>query len=70
MEYMRIEGFLGGAISKLINKGIAEKVGYRPDLELRAFTLYTDDDNNYIKADLSVRMTQNDFNKLIEEATK
>ena len=70
MEYMRIEGFLGGAISKLINKGIETKVGYKSDLELKSLKLYTDDDNDYVQADLSVRMSQEDFNKLIEEATK
>ena len=39
MEYMRIEGFLGGAISKLINKGIESKFGYKPDISLDQFHL-------------------------------
>lgn len=70
MEYMRIEGFLGNAISKLVNKAVEQKVGFRSDLELKGLKLYTDDDNNYVQADLSVRLSKEDFDRLIEEATK
>lgn len=28
MEYMRIEGFLGNAISKLVNKAVEQKGGH------------------------------------------
>ena len=74
MEYMKIEGFLGGAISKLINKGIESKFGYKPDISLKNFNLKTDINPNtheeIMVVDLSVYMTQEDFNKLIEEATK
>ncbi len=70
MEYMKIEGFLGGAVSKLINKGIESKVGYKSDIELRGFKLYADDDDDYIQIDMSIRVSREDFNKLIEEATK
>ncbi len=70
MEYMKIEGFLGGAVSKLINKVIESKVGYKSDIELRGFKLYADDDDDYIQIDMSIRVSREDFNKLIEEATK
>lgn len=83
MEYMRIEGFLGGAISKLINKGIAEKVGYRPNVSIDSLNFRTVDkgevnmrtrevisSEDRVLVDLSVSMTMDDFNKLIEEATK
>ena len=74
MEYMKIEGFLGGAISKLINKGIESKFGYKPDISLKNFNLKTDVNQNtheeIMVVDLSVYMTKEDFNKLIEEATK
>ncbi len=70
MEYMKIEGFLGGAVSKLINKGIESKVGYKSDIELRGFKLYADDDDDYIQIDTSIRVSREDFNKLIEQATK
>lgn len=83
MEYMRIEGFLGGAISKLINKGIAEKFGYRPNISIDSLNFRTVDagevnmrtrevisSEDRVLVDLSVSMTMDDFNKLIEEATK
>ncbi len=70
MEYMKIEGFLGGAVSKLINKGVEAKFGYKSDIELRGFKLYADDDDDYIQIDTSIRVSREDFNKLIEEATK
>ena len=69
MEYMRLEGVLGGAVGKLINKGIAEKLWYKPGINLDEFKLYTTEDN-MVKANLTVRMTEEDFNKLIEEVTK
>lgn len=69
MEYMRLEGVLGGAVSRLINKGIAAKVGYKPNVQLNEFKLYTDDSDTII-ANLTVKMSQEDFNRLIEEVTK
>ena len=83
MEYMRIEGFLGGAISKLINKGIESKFGYRPDISIDNLSLRTKEtttinmktnesttEEDGIVVDLRLSMTQADFDKLIEEATK
>lgn len=74
MEYMKIEGFLGSAISKLINKGIESKFGYKPGIKLKNLNLKTDINPNsreeIVLVDLSVYMTQEDFEKLFEEATK
>lgn len=83
MEYMKIEGFLGGAISKLINKGIESKFGYRPDISIDNLSLRTKEtttlnmktnesttEEGDIVVDLRLSMTQADFDKLIEEATK
>lgn len=72
MEYMRLEGVLGGAVSKLINKGIAEKFGYKPGISIDDFKLYTDtkDNQEVVKVNLFASMTQEDFNRLIEEVTK
>ena len=84
MEYMRLEGFLGGAVSKIINKVIAEKIGYKykPNITLESFNLRTVDkveinmgddsesvSEDIVIVDLSVTMRQSDFNKLIEEVT-
>jgi len=68
MEYMKIEGFLGGAISKLINKGIESKFGYKPDISLDQFHLKTEEE--FVEVNMTIKMTQSDFNKLFEEATK
>lgn len=74
MEFMKIEGFLGGAISKLINKGIESKFGYKPGISLKNLNLKTDVNpsthEEIVLVDLSVYMTQADFNKLMEEVTK
>ncbi len=75
MEYMRIEGFLGGVISKLINKGIESKFGYKPCISLDEFHLETSINPNnledeFVTANLTVTMKQSDFEKLFEEATK
>lgn len=70
MEYMRIEGFLGNAISKMINKGIENKFGYKPYINLSSLNLKTVDEGDSIQLELKINMTQADFNKLIEEATK
>lgn len=83
MEYMRIEGFLGNAISKMINKGIENKFGYKPGISVDHLGLKTIDkhevdlstdtektEGDLVVLDIKVSMTQADFNKLIEEATK
>lgn len=83
MEYMRLEGFLGGAVSKLINKGIENKVGYRPNIQFDNFSLSTTNSveinmktnesetkEETIVVDMRLTMKQKDFNKLMEEITK
>ena len=71
MEYMRLEGFLGGAVSKLINKGIQSKFGYKPAIEVRNLMLTTDDEQNEeIRLNATITMKRSDFDKLLEEVTK
>ncbi len=85
MEYMRLEGFLGRTVSKLINKGIEAKLGYKPsiivdnlnlrtigkiEVDMLADKVVSKNDDDRIVLDLSVSMSQDDFNKLIEEVTK
>lgn len=69
MEYMRLEGFLGNAVSKLINKGIENKFGYKPDISLDQFKLYTEEEDT-VKVNLSVTMKQSDFDQLMEVMTE
>lgn len=70
MEYMRIEGFLGGAVSRLINKGIESKFGYKPEINLSSLNLKTVDEEKLVQLDVRLNMSQSDFNKLMEEVTK
>lgn len=67
-EYMRIEGFLGGAFSRLINKAVETKIGFKPSIDLQNMVLKTDD--NMVQLDVTVSMTKEAFEKMIEEATK
>lgn len=69
MEYMRLEGFLGKAVSKLINKGVESKFGYKPNIQLNNFKLFTDDEEMVV-VNMSVAMKQSDFERLFEEVTK
>lgn len=68
MEYMKIESFLGRSISKLINKGIAAKLGYNPNINLNAFTLKTDDSGN-VTVSTTLSLSQKDFERIFEEVT-
>ncbi len=70
MEYMKIEGFLGGAVSRLINKGIESKFGYKPEINLSSLNLKTVDEEELVQLDVRLNMSQSDFNKLMEEVTK
>lgn len=70
MEYMRLEGFLGRAVSKLINKAIASKVGVSPNIELRDMSVETDDAEEFVKVKMTAFMPRADFEKIVEEVTK
>lgn len=68
MEYMRLEGFLGRTISKLINKGIETKIGHNPNIHLDAFNLKADE--GIVTVTTTLTMEQKDFERLFEEVTK
>ena len=70
MEYMKIEGFLGGAVSKLINKAVETKVGFKPSIDLEGLSFSADEDSDYVKLNLTANMRKRDFDRLIEEVTK
>lgn len=71
MEYMRIEGFLGRAVSKLINKAVETKVGFKPEIELQGLNFKTEgDDESTVIVNTQLRMSRESFEKLIEEVTK
>lgn len=73
MEYMKIEGFLGAAISKFVNKAMSKKFGFDPGLSLshlnfRTATLRKEDDT--VEVQLTASMSREAFQQLIEEATR
>lgn len=70
MEYMKLNGFLGRAVSKLINKGIEAKVGFKPNLEILDMSMSTNEEEDEVRVTLEAVMTRTAFEKLIEEATK
>ena len=68
MEYMRIEGFLGKAVSKLINKGIESKIGFKPGIELKNLNFSTTEDEQ-VEVKLTATMSKMAFDRMIEEVT-
>lgn len=70
MEYMKINGFLGRAVSKLINKGIESKVGFKPNLEILDMSMSTNEEEDEVRVTLEAVMTRKAFERVIEEATK
>lgn len=68
MEFMRLEGFLGRTIGKLVNKGIETKFGYNPNIELKNLNLVTDNDEVILTTTMT--MSQKDFERFFEEVTK
>jgi hypothetical protein len=68
MEFMKLEGFLGRTIGKLVNKGIAAKFGYNPNIELKNLNLVTDNDEVILTTTMT--MSQKDFERFFEEVTK
>ena len=71
MEYMRLDGVLSGAVSRLINKGLEVKVGYNPNIRLDNFIMKAPGaDGDSVEVSMNLSMSQADFNKFIEEATR
>lgn len=70
MEYMKLNGFLGIAVSKLINKGIESKVGFKPNLEILDMSMSTNEEEDEVRVTLEAVMTRTAFERVIEEATK
>ena len=73
MEYMRINGFLGNAFSRLINKAVEKQIGMKPDLkisELEMKTVSTIKEDDVVQVSLTVAMPKESFEKLIEAVTE
>lgn len=70
MEFMKINGFLARAVSRLINKGVETKLGFKPNLEILNLGMSTGEDDDVVKVSLEAVMTRTAFEKLIMEVTK
>ena len=73
MEYMRLNGFLGNAFSRLINKAVEKQIGMKPDLkisELEMKTVSTIKEDDVVQVSLTVAMPKESFEKLIEAVTE
>lgn len=70
MEYMNINGMLGSAVSKLLNKALAKPLGFRPNIELDKIIFQTSNNDNTVKVDFTATMSKENFERLIEEVTK
>ena len=69
MEYMRLDGFLGKQVSKILNRALKEKMGFDPDVLISSLSFKTTE-NGLVELNLNANMKQNTFEKLIEEVTK
>ena len=69
MEIMKLDGFLAQQASKLINKGLASKFGFNPDIIINKFCFQSLEDGS-VRVELNAIMEQSDFEKLITEVTK
>ena len=70
MEYVNIDGLIGGAVSKMINKGLAKTLGFKPNLNLDRLIFQTDDARELVEVKFTATMSRKDFERLIEEVTK
>ena len=70
MEYVNIDGLIGGAVSKMINKGLAKTLGFKPNLNLDRLIFQTDDTRELVEVKLTATMSRKDFERMIEEVTK
>ena len=71
MEYMNITGFLGGIVSKFINKAILSKVGVSPNIQIHDMSLRpVGSSEEVIQVQLTATMRREEFERLIEEVTR
>ena len=68
MEFMKIDDFLANAFSRVINKLIQTKTGFKPELNVDHMMLSYED--NKVNVYLKASMSRESFDKLITEVTK
>lgn len=68
MEFMKIDDFLANAFSRIINKIIFTKAGFKPELDVDHMMLSYED--NKVNVYLKASMSRGSFDRLITEVTK
>ena len=68
MEFMKIDDFLANAFSRIINKLIQTKTGFKPELDVDNMMLSYED--NKVNVYLKASMSRESFDKIITEVTK
>lgn len=68
MEYMKIDSWLGGILSRFLNKAVAKSVGFKPNISLQDVSFASE--GEVVKAKVCVEMSKADFEKLMTEVTK
>lgn len=74
MECVKLDGFLGRQLSKILNKAIKAKLGIDPSIDIKLFSFeevpITKPDEPIVRVKLEAIMDQSKFESVIEEVTK
>lgn len=70
MEYVKLDGFLGRQLSKVINKAVRNKMGFEPNININSFSFETDEADRKVKVTMSLDMDTSKFEFLIGGLTE
>jgi len=74
MDYMKFDGFMGGAVSRLINKAIENKLGSSPSIRISELNVKEAPNGHRPNGDMEVSLKfsidKDDFELFIEDITK
>ena len=74
MDYMKFDGFMGGAVSRLINKAIENKLGTSPSIRISELNvkeaMNNRSENGSVEVNLRFSIDKDDFEMFIEDITK
>ena len=67
MEGVFIKSYLGKVVARFINKKLYSTFGYEPQVKVLSMSL---DAGETVRADVSLEMSKEDFDKLMEEIAR
>ena len=70
MECVKLDGFLGRQLSKILNKAIKAKLGIDPEIDIKLFSFEDHPVEPIVRVKLEATMEQSKFESIIEEVTK